>query len=241
MKSLILSFATALAFAAIPSMSLAQHSHGYVGDANGDGYLDAVSSDTGSGTLLLTLPTRSLSYSGTGAYADAGYDYNGSYTFSALHGSNSSVNNPQGALSGTKIFMTLYAVSGPVGANFAFFESDETETPYLAFSIATGTTGGTNSFVLTEELFFEVDPSDPFGHIHGRRFAADTWGSYSITWVITNDQPSGTGSSLDNPDSGLRYFTQTFNAVPEPSTWAMIGAALLVGLIGLRKRKRAEE
>lgn len=237
MKNRLSTLAALLAFAALSSLAHAQHSHGYIGDANGDGYLDAVSADTGAGSLLLTLPTRTMSYSPTSAQGLAGYDFVGTYTFSALHGSQSMVNNPQGALSGTMIYMTLYAVSGPTGANFAFFESDETETPYVAFSLETGTTGSTNSFVVTEQEYFELDPSDPYGHIHGRSFGADTYGTYTLTWVITNSQPTGTQSSLDNPDSGLRYFTQTFNAVPEPSTWAMIGAAAAIGLFCLRRRK----
>ncbi len=226
-----------LALAALTTSLHAQHSHGYIGDANGDGYLDAVSADTGAGTLLTTLPTRTMTYGTSSPQALAGYNFVGTYTFSALHGSQSLVSNPQGALSGTKIYMTLYAVSGPEGANFAFFESDETETPYVAFTMETGTTGSTNSFVITEEEYYELNPSDPYGHIHGRSFGADTFGTYTLTWVLTNSESSGTISSLDNPNSGLRYFTQTFNAVPEPSTWAMIGIAAAFGLFCLRRRK----
>lgn len=234
MKNLLTVLACAGAMATLTLSAHAQHSHGYVGDADGDGYLDVVSADTGSGTLLLTLPTRTLSYASTGVYADAGFNFNGSYTFSALHGSESSVNNPQGALSGTKIYMTLYSVTGPTGATFAFFEDGGTAP---AFTMTTGMTGGSDSFVLTEEAYFELDPSDPYGHIHGRRFAADTFGTYNITWVLTNSESIGTQDSLSNPNAGERFFTQTFNAVPEPTTAVMVGLALATGLFCFRRKK----
>jgi hypothetical protein len=234
MKKTLTLLALAGTFVTFAAPAFAQHSHGYVGDADGDGYLDMVSADTGSGTLLLTLPTRELAYADTGVYADAGYNFNGSYTFSGLHGSQSAVSNPQGALSGTKIYMTLYAVSGPAGGTFAFFDQG-----ILSLSMETGTTGGTGSFVLTEELYYELDPSDPYGHIHGRRFAADTFGTYTVTWVISNSESIGTRDSLSNPNVGERFFTQTFNAVPEPTTAALVVIALGAGVACFRRKKTA--
>lgn len=93
-----------------------------------------------------------------------------------------------------------------------------------------GTIGGTAGIVLTEDAFYQLTPPDPYGHIHGRRFAATDPGTYTVTWVLENIGSEGTRSSLDNPNAAERFFTQTWTAVPEPATWALLGVAGAIGL-----------
>lgn len=203
----------------------AQHLHTYAGDNNHDGYLDF------SGPL----PLINLTYQSNSVPAASGYGFSGSYTPTAQHKSDYSgqgVTDVHGALSGTYIVMTLYAVDGPAGGSFAFFEAGGTQP---AFTLAVGQSGGTSSFPLTEEVYFALIPSDPYGHIHGRQFAVNLPGTYTVTWALGNTQPNGTGSSLQNPDEGLRTFTQTFVAVPEPRVAALFAAGAL--LLGMRCRR----
>ncbi len=232
---------------AVTPFAHAQHVHGYTGDADGDGYLDFVSTDSGAGTLLLTVPSQSLAY-GTGVnpttgvdYSADGFFYTSSWTATGMHGSNSLVSNPQGALSGTKIKLVLYSVTyvGAAAApSFAIYDVDSSglSLDYPSVSMVAGTTGGIDGILLTEEAYYNLSPSDPFGHFHGRRYAATDAGTYTITWVLENVGSAGTGNSLDNPNTSERFFTQTWTAVPEPSTWALLVVAGATGLWGMKRR-----
>ncbi len=216
---------TLLFLATLPLAAPAQHSHSYAGDSNGDGFLD----------FAAPLPSRTMSFADSGNnFFDEGFFYNGSFTHTAAHGSNSTVSDPQGALSGTFVDINLWGVTGPTGATFGFYETGATD---VTLSMTTGTMNGTGSFGLTQQAFF--DAGDPYGHIHGRRFVATEAGTYTVTWTLENSGTGGTAGSVGNPDAGQRVFTQTFTAVPEPGTITLMAIAASIGLYAWRRRRAA--
>ncbi|MGC1479517.1 MAG: hypothetical protein WA771_03360, partial [Chthoniobacterales bacterium] len=173
----------------------AQHNHAYAGDFNDDNYLDFGNNATGD--VISDLGTRTMAYQPSGNnYADEGFVFNGSWTPTASHGRDSSISDPNGALSGTSVRLVLHGVAGPTGATFGFYETGATD---VTLSMMTGTTGGTGSLNLTDPLFFAASPSDPYGHLHGRRWVATDEGDYTVTWALINNETGGTLSSLDNP------------------------------------------
>jgi hypothetical protein len=246
-------FASMACALSLTTSLVAQHGHGYAGDANGDGYLDFV--NTSEGTVLTNLGTRSMVYStatnpDTGVnYSAAGYNYNGAWTPAAL-----SYTNTYGFLSGSNIQLVLYSVSyvGPaINPEFAIFDVDldnpvtsdgmfeyypSLSTPSV--TMTAGTTGGTAGIMLTDPLYFADTPSDPEGHIHGRRFAVTDPGTYTIQWALVNTG-SGGGDSLSNPNTQYQLFTQTWNVVPEPTTAALVVIALGAGVACFRRKKTA--
>lgn len=115
---------------------------------------------------------KTLTPSTSGAYA--GY-YNGNITLTALAATPAHLgpftNSP--AL-GARIFAQLVSVDGPPGGAFAFWDTGATNP---TISLACGTTG-TNTFRLSEN---DGSPgTDPYGHIHGRRFTATVPGVYVV-------------------------------------------------------------
>jgi hypothetical protein len=220
-----------VAIAALTTLGAAaqpqNHHHTYVGDSNGDGHLDF------SGAII----PGTLTFADTGTdYSDEGFFYHGILTPTALHGSNVAIAaNPNGALSGTFVRQVLYGVTGPAGASFGFYELDQTS---VTFSMVTGTTGGTGSFALTEADYFAI--GDPYGHIHGRRYVATHSGEYTVTWALENSELVGTMNSLLNPDPSQRLFTQTFTAVPEPGTFALLAIAAILAFAASRQKTKTE-
>ncbi len=176
-------------------------------------------------------------YAAAAVYREDGYLWSGNTTMTALH--QSSFNDPDnpdieyydpnGALSGSYIVLSLVSITGPTGAKLAFYESLATD-PTFVYEI--GTDLATPLTInLTESSWFNGTPSDPFGHIHGRMFGVDTAGDYQIEWVL-KDTRSGAGAMLDSD-----IFTQSFTAaaIPEPSTWLLLGAGAVL-LVVLRRR-----
>jgi len=98
------------------------------------------------------------------------------------------------ALPGTRIAAVVESVGGPPGGSFSFWDSfdgffDATE---ITFTMPTGTTGGTNRFLLSEN---DGSPgSDPYGHIHGRKFSATVPGIYRVGLRLVDESSNGPGS-----------------------------------------------
>ncbi len=234
MTSKTLTLIAIATLAAIPALH-AQHNHAYAGDFNGDGYLDF--GDNATGDPVTDLGPRSMAFEPTGNnYADEGFLYNGGWTPTASHGQNSATSDPNGALSGDSIRLVLFAVTGPTGATFGFYEAGATD---VTLSMTTGMTGGNGSLPLSDPAWLAASPSDPYGHLHGRRWVATDAGDYTITWALTNVGTGGTFDSQAPGNTGPQFFTQTFSAVPEPGTIALIAIAASVGLYAWRRRRAA--
>lgn len=227
---------TTLAFLTLALATAHAQSHGHINagaiDSNNSGQInsgDRLFMYFESGTETTTLAYNS---GATISGAD-GYLWNGFTTFTSLHQSSFPAQSPNynslGALSGSFLTLDLVSITGPVGAKFAFYDAGASDPSWI-YQIGTGFLGGTGSISLTETSWFEGSPedgipSDPYGHIHGRTFGADTSGTFVATWVLRDTYSSTTGMQ----DSTLFTTTYTAAAVPEPA----MGMLLLVGAAAL--------
>ena len=128
---------------------------------------------------------RTLNFTDAGRFA--GY-YNGNITLTGLpltaeHGGP----DPAAAAPGAFLHFSMSCLSGPAGGSFGFWDSASTAP---ALSLSPGETS-TNLFVLTEG---DGSPgSDPYGHIHGRRFTATRPGFYKIGFKAWDTSTNGAG------------------------------------------------
>lgn len=211
---------TATLCAALLSTASAQHAHLNAGAFNTDpfaaGQGDQLFFANGSSFAASSGYIQSMPFSETGIYA--GY-FNSGPTITALPatldtGGPSAYHPALGAF----IELRLIAVTGPAGGTFSLWEADATSP---TFSLQTGQTPVS---ILQWNLSDGNGSagSDPFGHIHGRRFTADTGGVYTVTFQLFDTSTNGTGGGPIHTPSTT--FQMNFGAVPEPAS-----AILLVG------------
>jgi hypothetical protein len=208
--------------------------------AQGHGHINAGAKDTNA-TLLIdagdklflyfepgTQTTNLAANGGSNTYGADGYLWDGFTTFTSLHQSSFPSEAPNynsvGALSGSFLRLQLSGMTGTMGARFAFYDAGAAD-PSWVYQVGTGFLFGDGTIALTEQAWFEADPSDPYGHIHGRRFGVNMPGTFTATWVL-QDLHGATTGLLDSD-----AITTTYTAIPEPGTWGLLAlgaAALLV-------------
>jgi len=110
---------------------------------------------------------------------------------------------PNAAAPGSQLYVQLVSVDGPPDGEFAFWESGAT-TPTI--SLACGTTG-TNMWRVSEN---DGSPgTDPYGHIHGRRFTATKPGIYAVDFRALDMSNNGTGGGpIHTPSDALKVYFQ---------------------------------
>jgi hypothetical protein len=144
---------------------------------------------------------KTLTLATNGTYA--GY-YLGNITFTGLavdplHG------GPEdfAAAPGSQIHAQLVAVDGPAGGVFSFWETGATSP---TISLASGETG-TNTWRVSEN---DGSPgSDPYGHIHGRRFTATVPGIYTVSFRAFDFSTNGSGGGpIHTPSSVVPIYFQ---------------------------------
>lgn len=153
--------------------------------------------------------------------------------------------NPYAAISGSLIQLEIVGVTGPAGAEFSFWDDAvSTISPTTTFTIGQGITAGIGIWNLTNVALIVGDgvndgngeppvatnnPAvDPYGHLHGRSFTANTEGAYTVTYVVSD-------ANGQHPDSDP--FVVSYNAVPEPGSAMLVaGATACLGLF-YRRRK----
>ncbi|MBL9127607.1 MAG: hypothetical protein JNL97_08170 [Verrucomicrobiales bacterium] len=118
---------------------------------------------------------------------------------------------PESALPGTKIFIEVTRVEGPPGGVFTFWQT-RSNTP--SFRVPTGTADGTNHWKLTDGS--GRPGTDPYGHRHGRRFAVDLPGIYTVGFTLRDLGTNGPGGGPIHTPSDL--YLMRFLARPEPFT-----------------------
>jgi hypothetical protein len=218
------------------STAFAQHSHLNAGAFNADPFGatqadqlffangDDFSSESGF-KLSLTLAT-SGTYSGF---------HQGNLTFTAL-ASTTANGGPSAyhAAPGSFIEVQLFSVAGPSGGTFGFWEAGAVAP---TFTLESGGIGGTGMWNLSEGD--GSAGSDPFGHVHGRRFTVDTPGLYTVGFRLLDTSTNGTGGGPIHTPSDLFYMN--FEAVPEPGSLALMGVGIVLAGWAVRRSVRRQK
>jgi len=144
---------------------------------------------------------KTLTYTNGGPYA--GY-YQGNITLTGLAATEAHAGPEDFAAAlGTQIHAQLVAVAGPAGGAFAFWESGATSPTISLASDATGT----NTFRISENN--GAPGSDPYGHIHGRRFTATKPGIYTVSFRAFDFSANGIGGGpIHTPSSVVQIYFQ---------------------------------
>jgi hypothetical protein len=190
-RSLVLCFAAGLTIAA-PGSLRAQHGHlnaGALGINQGDPLIWANGADftTSSGYV------KTLDYTNAGPYT--GY-YQQNITLTALPATAAHAGpDPQASAPGSFLRARMKCLTAPPGGSFAFWENRAT-TPTIALGAGEA---ATNAWDLSES---DGSPgSDPYGHIHGRRFTANRPGLYQIAFQAIDGSTNGAGGGPIHPPS----------------------------------------
>jgi hypothetical protein len=202
LRTLIVSFTLT---AAVGTAVAQDHSHLYVaaiGTNQNDPliFADAAIFDTASDYV------KTLTYTNGSRYA--GY-YQGNITLSPVA---ATVGHPayaaNAAAFGSWIFAELTSVDGPAGGEFAFWENGATNP---TVSLVCGTTG-TNRWQLTETN--GTPGTDPYGHLHGRRFTATKPGVYVVGFRALDLSTNGVGGGpIQAPSDVLKMYFQAGDTI----------------------------
>lgn len=144
---------------------------------------------------------KTLTLATTGTYA--GY-YQGNITLTGLAATEVHAGPEDFAAAlGTQIHVQLVAVTGPVGGVFSFWEAGAT-SPTINL---TNGASLTNTFRISEN---DGTPgSDPYGHIHGRRFTATLPGIYTVSFRALDFSTNGpNGGPIHQPSAVVKIYFQ---------------------------------
>lgn len=184
----------------IQTAGRAQHSHLNAG-AVGTNQNDQLVWANGADFVASSGYAKTLVFTNAGRYA--GY-YQGNITPTALPATAAHAGpDPTASAPGSNLQFSLSCLEGPDGGTFAFWESTGV-TPVL--SLSPGQTS-TNLWRLSEG---DGSPgSDPYGHIHGRRFTATKPGLYKIGFTAHDLSTNGAGGGpIHRPSSELAVWFQ---------------------------------
>jgi hypothetical protein len=129
---------------------------------------------------------KTLNYTNAGRFA--GY-YEGGITLTALPATVAHAGpDPAASALGSYLQFSLACLEGPQGGEFGFWDVGSTNP---SISLVVGQTS-TNLWRLSES---DGSPgSDPYGHIHGRRFTATRSGVYKIGFTAFDTSTNGAAS-----------------------------------------------
>jgi hypothetical protein len=98
------------------------------------------------------------------------------------------------------------SLKGPEGGSLSVWsEIDDPANPSLLFSLPVGTGDGTNRINLSEGDASDPE-SDPYGHIHGRRFALDNPGLNVLGLQLIDTSTNGPDGGPIHSASSVTYF-----------------------------------
>jgi hypothetical protein len=128
---------------------------------------------------------KTLDYASAGTYR--GY-FQQNITLAALPRAPANAGpDPAAAALGSFLRAKMACLEAPLGGQFAFWETGATNP---TISLGAGETT-TNTWALSQN---DGSPgSDPYGHIHGRRFTATKPGLYQVTFQVIDTSTNGSG------------------------------------------------
>ncbi len=131
-----------------------------------------------------------LSKANSGPYVGT---YQGGITFTALPATSNNGGPASGhAAFGAFLELQIEAVSGPTNGLFGFWEDDDVKPRHL-MRAGVPVPSGSVRFALSEGS--GKPGSDPFGHVHGRRFTTSQPGLYTVRFRLLD-------TSVNGPNSG---------------------------------------
>ena len=158
-----------------------------------------------------------LTYTKTGSFSNL---YQGAgLTFTALASTPDNGGPAFGhAADGAYLQLQFVSVTGPQNGAFSVWEQDA-GNPAVSnplFTIPVGTTNGANHFNLSES---DGSPgSDPYGHMHGRTFAASVPGLYTLGVKIIDTSANGTdGGPIHTPSEIFYLYFQAGLTISSPT------------------------
>jgi hypothetical protein len=196
-----LALASLILLLAAPGLEvLAQHGHLNAG-ALGKNEGDALYFQNGDDFIMTSGYVKTLVWTNAGRFA--GY-YEGGITPTALPATPETGGPaPEAAALGSFIEMRLVSVEAPAGGLFGFWEAGATN-PTVELS---GDGTEAHSWILSES---DGSPgSDPYGHIHGRRFTATLPGLYRIGFQLVDRSTNGAaGGPIHQPSEVVHLHFQ---------------------------------
>lgn len=197
MKTISLLAVLGITAASVSATRAQDHGHLYVGTVNGS----QLNFDNGTDFATETGYVNTLSYTNAGTYS--GY-YVGNITLAVLPATADFGGPfPNSPAPGAVIYAQLVSVDGPLGGAFGFWDAGA-----LSPSISLGSgTAGTNLWKLSQN---DGSPgSDPYGHIHGRRFTATKPGIYTVALRALDLSTNGPGAGpLHTSSQMLKIYFQ---------------------------------
>jgi hypothetical protein len=216
--------ALALGISVAAASARADAGHWYAGalSTNQGGKLYFDWTPTGQGALdAASGVSYSLNYSNSGTFAGL---FNGSSpTFTGLAQTTATggTPSPNAAAFGSLLELSIVSLAGPAGGSFYFFNSNALSPTYVL-----GVGGTASSDVFQLSFGNGAAGADPYGHIHGRRFAVDLPGTYTLGVQLFDGGHNGVGGGPIQSASDIYYVT--FATVPEPG----VATLALVSLTG---------
>jgi hypothetical protein len=140
--------------------------------------------------------------------------------------------SPYAASLGTYIELRFVSLQGPAGGELIVWnEIDDPAHPAAMLTLPVGATNGTNHFNLSEGD--PTDPSsDPYGHIHGRRFTLNRPGLYTVGLQLVDTSSNGTGGGPVQSPSEISYFYLQAGLSLNDFSWSNNVATARFGLPG---------
>jgi hypothetical protein len=200
MKKQLVLFVAAIGIAVGASNAHAQHGHLNAG-AQSTSQDTALIWANGSDFITSSGYVKTLTHTNDGRFA--GY-YEGNITLTALPATPAHAGpDPAASALGSYLQFSLACLEGPQGGAFGFWDAGSASP---SISLSPGQTS-TNLWRLTES---DGSPdSDPYGHIHGRRFTATRPGIYKVGFIAVDTSTNGTGGGpIHTPSEELSVWFQ---------------------------------